>query len=167
MCRMIRFDSSSRAPIQHSRQASLRMHNHKRRRTNGIAKWASYSINKNDCSQLLWIRDDTTICPAEWEIWVCEWLWLIGEERRFSRSRNFSQDAKIKFNFRGAPGGDRRGAPSSANRSAASSSKKPAESPKKEGKSKSSLFSFGKKPAKSPTSPPPVGKWVEIFVVLN
>eukprot|EP00081_Caenorhabditis_elegans_P000362 NP_001021501.2 Uncharacterized protein CELE_F55C7.7 [Caenorhabditis elegans] len=58
----------------------------------------------------------------------------------------------------GAPGGDRRGAPSSANRSAASSSKKPAESPKKEGKSKSSLFSFGKKPAKSPTSPPPVGK---------
>ncbi|CAO4361588.1 unnamed protein product [Caenorhabditis nigoni] len=54
------------------------------------------------------------------------------------------------------PSGNDKKASSSTAKSSATTSKKAAESPKKESKSKS-LFSFGKKPAKSPTSPPPVG----------
>uniref|UniRef100_A0A8R1DWI9 DH domain-containing protein n=3 Tax=Caenorhabditis japonica TaxID=281687 RepID=A0A8R1DWI9_CAEJA len=58
----------------------------------------------------------------------------------------------------GPPGStDKKSSPATASKSATSATKKAAESsPKKESKSKS-LFSFGKKSAKSPTSPPPVG----------
>ncbi|CAB3408482.1 unnamed protein product [Caenorhabditis bovis] len=58
----------------------------------------------------------------------------------------------------GPPGGggnDKKNAPTSAPAKAGSSKKNSDASPKKESKSKS-LFSFGKKPAKSPTSPPPL-----------
>ncbi|EFP01501.1 CRE-UNC-73 protein [Caenorhabditis remanei] len=51
-------------------------------------------------------------------------------------------------------GSDKKASTSTAKPSS-STSKKSTESPKKESKSKS-LFSFGKKPAKSPTSPPPL-----------